>query len=65
MKPGAQIMLMAILCGSYETEAAALSKLNPARKILARVSQAILHDARVQTDTNGLFDSTEAPLLRK
>jgi hypothetical protein len=35
---------MAILCGSYRTEAAALSKLNLVRKILAHVSQAISHE---------------------
>jgi hypothetical protein len=35
---------MAILCGSYETEAAALSKLNFVRKILVHVSQAISHE---------------------
>ena len=35
---------MAILCGSYKTEAAALSKLNLVRKILAHVSQAISHE---------------------
>ena len=45
---------MAILCCSYKIEAAALSKLNPARKILAHVSQAILHDARVQTDERAI-----------
>jgi hypothetical protein len=45
-------MLMAILCGSYKTEAAALSKLNLVRKILAHVSQAISHEMkrRMQTD---------------
>ena len=35
---------MAILCGSYKTEAATLSKLNLVRKILTHVSQAISHD---------------------
>ena len=39
-------MLMATLCGAYKTGAAALSKLNPVRKILAHVSQAISHENR-------------------
>jgi hypothetical protein len=55
---------MAILCGSYKIEAAALSKSNLVRKILADVSQAISHDA-VCRPTNGLFDSAEALPLRK
>jgi hypothetical protein len=54
---------MAILCGSYKIEAAALSKLNLVRKILAHVSQAISHD--VCRPTKGLFDSTEVLPLRK
>ena len=37
-------VLMAILCGSYKTEFAALSKLNLVRKILAHVRQAISQD---------------------
>jgi hypothetical protein len=46
-------MLMAILCGSHKTEAAALSKLDLVRKILAHVSQAISQDTSVCRPTNG------------
>jgi hypothetical protein len=41
----AKAILIAILCGSYKTEVAALSKLNLARNMLAHASQAISHDA--------------------
>jgi hypothetical protein len=61
----AKALLTAILCGSYKTEAAALSKLNLVRKILAHVSQAIAHDTSVCRPTNGAIDSTEALPLRK
>jgi hypothetical protein len=40
----AKAMLMANLCGSYKTGVTAFSKLNPVRKILAHVSQAISYD---------------------
>jgi hypothetical protein len=49
----AKALLTAILCVSYKTEAAALSKLNLVGKILAHVSQAISHDTSVCRPTNG------------
>jgi hypothetical protein len=61
----AKALLRAILCVSYKTEAAAISKLNLVRKILAHVSQAISHDASVYRPMNGAIDSTEALPLRK
>jgi hypothetical protein len=62
----AKALLTAILCGSYKNEAAALSKLNLVRKILAHVSQAISRMTRPSADRRtGAIDSTEALPLRK
>jgi hypothetical protein len=57
---------MAILCGSYKTEAAALSKSNLVREILTHVSQAISLDngVRLQTDERAI-DRTQAMQLHK
>ena len=56
---------MAILCGSYKTEAAALSKLNLVRKILAHVSQAISHDTPFADRRTEAIDNMEPLPLRK